>query len=167
MVLSHSSNLQVIGRMEWSPFRIRVLLSGSLSGCASHATVSGLETRDHPRIFCSQCQVICPTLVVDCSSDSQWMWCPRCQRREEITSQEAPRSVVPMWFLHGPLSTDGVSLPSLLQATVLSHGFSVHSFHSRWLPPNVSVTFLCIPRDLPSRVQRDSGIHRQLRSFVQ
>ena len=76
--------------------------------CVPCNRVVGLcQTRDRPRIFFSHCQVICPTLVVDCSSDTQWMWCPRCQRREEITSQDAPRSVVPNWFLHGPLSTMG------------------------------------------------------------
>ena len=92
-------------RMEWSPFQN----PGSSEWipqwmCLPCNRVVGLETRDHPQIFCSQCQVICPTLVVDCFSDTQWMWCPRCQRREEITSQDASRSVVPNYFLHGPLS---------------------------------------------------------------
>ena len=162
-------------RMEWSPFQN----PGSSEWipqwmCVPCSRVVGLpQTRDRPQVVCSQCQVICPTEVVDCSSDTQWMWCARCQRREEITSQDAPRSVFPNWFLQ-PTVHDG---PSVWMGSV-SHlssrqRFSVMAFLSthltrRWLPPNVNVTFLCIPRDLglPSRTCNViSGIRRQLRSF--
>ena len=153
--------------MEWSPFQNQ----GSSKWipqwmCVSCHRIVGLETRDDHRIFYSHCQVICPTLVVDCSSNTQWMWCPRCQRREKITSQDAPRSVVQICFFLWPTVHDGPSVwmgsVSHLspKATVLSHGFSAHSFHSSWFPP-------CIPQDLglPSRMVI-SGIHRRLRSFI-
>ena len=139
--------------------------------CVSCHRVVGLETRDHSRIFCSHCQVVCPTLVVDCFSDTQWMWCPRSERREEI-SQDAPRSVVPNWFLHGPLSTIG-RLYGWGQSPISSRQrFSVMAFLSKpliSLAPNVSVTFLCIPQDLglPSRTCNViSGTRRRLRSFI-
>ena len=94
-----------------------------LSRCASHVTVSWVLPRPMTIIrLCSQCEVLCLTLVIDCSSGSRWKWSARCQRREEFypTIQQAPRSVVPNLFVHGPLSImgrlygwEGVSLPSL------------------------------------------------------
>ena len=78
--------------------------------CIPCNRVVGLaQTHDRPQVVCSHCEALCPTLVVDCSCDTRWMWCARCQRREEIPPaiQHAPRPVVPIWFLHGPVSTMG------------------------------------------------------------
>ena len=142
------SPFQNLGSSEWIPQWM----------CVPCNRVVGLaQARDRPQVGCSQCQVLCPTLVVDGSSNTQWMWCARCQRREEITSQDAPRPVVPSWFLHGPLSTMG-RLYGWSESPIPPLGSGPQSWlfcpliSLALLPPNV-VTFLCIPWDLglPSR----------------
>ena len=162
-------------RMEWSPFQN----PGSSEWipqwmCVPCNRVVGLaQARDRPHVVCSQCQVLCPTLVVDCFSDAQWRWCARCQRREEITSQDAPRSVVPIGFFTAPLSTMG-RLFGWGESPISPPGSGSQS----WLFfPLISLALAADDRErnvplyptgsrLPSRTCNViSGIRRRLRSF--
>ena len=91
-------------RMEWSPQQLSNQWDPQwlCLRCCRSMELSQIPQR--PDIVCSQCGVNCPTMIMDCREGSRWMWCPHCQRREEISHVQP---VSPTWFSHGPLTTLG------------------------------------------------------------
>ena len=91
-------------RMEWSPQQLSNHWDPQwlCLRCGRSMELSQIPQR--PDIVCSQCGVHCPTMIMDCRERSRWMWCPHCQRREEISHVQP---VPPTWFSHGPLTTLG------------------------------------------------------------
>ena len=87
--------------MEWSPQQLSNQWGPQwlCLRCGRSMELSQIPQR--PDIVCSQCGVNCPTMIMDCREGNRWMWCPHCQRREEI-SHVLP--VSPTWFSHGPLT---------------------------------------------------------------